>query len=114
MQKLLSDPKNTLTEEELRVNMHPSCGCLNLNDPYLYNTLHPGGGEELLRRCTLREPERKILWDEQREVVERLRKAQHPDGVDTMYMIQEESEGRICFNVDGDYIYTPEEPRPCF
>ena len=118
LNKILNDPKNTLTEDDLRSALHPSCACLNLNDVYLFNTLHPGGGEELLRRRDLREPERKQLWDEQREVVDRLRKAQQPpNGPDKLNMIVESEEGRICVNIDsgdGVILYTLDDPRSCF
>jgi hypothetical protein len=111
----MNDPKNTLPEEEIRQYLHPTCTCLNLNNAYIFSTLHPGGGEELLRRKTLREPERKALWDEQHEVVERLRKQQQPpDRMAGVNLICEESEGRICFQIDDESLYILEEARPCF
>jgi Fe-S-cluster formation regulator IscX/YfhJ len=118
LDKILNDPKNTLTEDDLRSALHPNGACLNLNNVYLFSTLHPGGGEELLRRRDLREPERKQLWDEQRDVVDRLRKAQQPaNGPDELNMIVESEEGRICVNIDsgdGVILYTLDDGRSCF
>jgi hypothetical protein len=112
--KILKDPNNTLTREEIAANMHASCTCLNLHDPWLYNTIHPGGPEELLRRRDLRENERKQVWNDQREVVETLRRTQQPE-VDGLNLITEHEEGSLCLYInsgDGTQLYTLNDAEP--
>ena len=66
IQKLLDNPRNTRTPAELAERMHPTCACLNVQNPLLRCTLLDGGLDAIVRRSQMLDtPEKEQLWKEQ-------------------------------------------------
>jgi len=123
--EVLTNPKNTLTREEITSKMHVTGACLNLNNPLLYCTVHPGGAEALLQRRTAKsEAERKSMWAAQLEAINSALRVDTPARVNlTASVLQEQDEGLLYTHADGvvvatysdgDGLVADEMEPPCF
>jgi hypothetical protein len=100
IQMLLRNPKNTLTEGQLRERMHPTCACLHRNNPMLRCTLVTGGMEAILARSDMPDgPEKVQRWKEQmQEVRSKL------DSRGQANVLMEKEEDTLEYEVDGELV----------
>jgi hypothetical protein len=99
--QILKSGRTEATREELEKHVHPTCACLNLNNPDLYCTLHPGGAEELIRRREIKNgDDRSALWREQKAEVDKQLEAQRP----SQLFVTEASEEVIEFECNQERV----------
>ena len=124
IQSILDNKRNDLPREELVERMHPTCACLNANNPLAACTLLEGGLDAIRAREQMpRGEEKEALWKRQLKEVQDKQQAADRTANRTNVMlerilitreIQEEGDGRgtICLLANGEQIdFTVGPPR---